>query len=116
MQLQQRKVGSVTVIDVIGRMVLADIEADQRLRDAVTTAIEAGQRSLVVNLAQTTQADTSGLTAIVTAHAAAIRRGAQLKLADPSPRLRELFHVTRFDSFLQVYDTAEEAIASVTAT
>jgi anti-anti-sigma factor len=94
-------------------MVLADMRTDRRLRDAVADAIDHGQRCIVINLAHAEQADTSGLTAIVTAHVTAARRDAQLKLVHVSPRLREVLHVTRLDSFLQFYDTEQEAIASV---
>jgi len=115
MELEQRQVGSVAVIDVVGRMVLDDIRTDRQLRDAVTGAIDGGHQSVVINLARATQADTSGLTALVTAHLAAARRDVPLKLAHPSPRLREVLHVTRLDSFLHLYDTEADAIASIAA-
>jgi anti-sigma B factor antagonist len=112
MEIRQRVVGDVAVIDVVGRMVLGERANDTLFRNAVADQLSAGRGQLVVNLSQVTQVDTSGLTALVTAHLTAAKRGGALKLADPIKRIRELLDITRLNTLFVVFDTEDEAIAS----
>jgi len=114
MEIRERAVGAVAVLDAVGRMVLTETEDDRALREKVIQLVSAGHRQLVVNLGAVTQVDTAGLTSLVSAHVAAVRRGAHLSLANPTPRIRELLRVTRLNFLLETYDTEEDAIASVT--
>jgi anti-sigma B factor antagonist len=112
MEIRQRVVGDIAVIDVAGRMVLGERANDTLFRNAVAEQLSAGRGQLVVNLSQVTQVDTSGLTALVTAHLTAAKRGGALKLADPIKRIRELLDITRLNTLFVVFDTEDEAIAS----
>ena len=112
MEIRQRVVGDVAVIDVVGRMVLGERTNDTLFRNTVAEQLSAGRGQLVVNLSQVTQVDTSGLTALVTAHVTAAKRGGALKLADPVKRIRELLVITRLNTLFDVYDTEDAAIDS----
>ena len=112
MEIRERTVGAVAVLDAVGRLVLEETEGDCLLREKVVELVSAGHRQLVVNLGEITQVDTSGLTALVSAHLAAVRRGAHLSLANSTPRIRELLRVTRLNTLLESYATEEDAIAS----
>ena len=112
MEIRQRVVEGVAVIDVVGRMVLGERANDTLFRNAVTEQLTACQGQLVVNLSQVTQVDTSGLTALVTAHLSAAKRGGALKLADPIKRVRELLDITRLNTLFTVFDSEDDALAS----
>lgn len=112
MEIRQRVVGDVAVIDVVGRMVLGERANDTLFRNAVAEQLFAGHGQLVVNLSQVTQVDTSGLTALVTAHLTATKRGGALRLANPIKRIRELLDITRLNTLFVVFDSDDEAIAS----
>jgi anti-sigma B factor antagonist len=112
MEIRRRTVGDVAVIDVIGRMVLGERANDTLFRNAVAEQLSSGPGQLVVNLSQVTQVDTSGLTALVTAHVTAAKRGGALKLADPVKRIRELLIITRLNTLFDVYDSEAAALAS----
>ena len=112
MEIRQRIFGDVAVIDVVGRMVLGERANDTLFRNAVAEQLSAGKGQLVVNLSQVTQVDTSGLTALVTAHLTAAKRGGALKLANPVRRIRELLDITRLNTLFSVFDSEDEAIAS----
>lgn len=112
MEIRQRVVGDVPVIDVIGRMVLGERTNDALFRNTVAEQLSAGKGQLIVNLSQVTQVDTSGLTALVTAHLSAAKRGGALKLANPIKRIRELLDITRLNTLFTVFDTEDEAVAS----
>ncbi len=112
MEIRQRVAGDVAVIDVVGRMVLGERANDTLFRSAVAEQLSAGRGQLVVNLSQVTQVDTSGLTALVTAHLTAAKRGGAIKLADPVKRVRELLDITRLNTLFIVFESEEEAVAS----
>ena len=112
MEIRQRTVGPIAVVDVIGRMVLGERTNDTLFRNAVTEQLSAGKGYLVVNLAQVTQVDTSGLTALVTAHVTAAKRGGALKLANPAKRVRDLLEITRLNTLFEVFDDEDAALAS----
>ena len=112
MDIRQRTVGDIAVLDVIGRMVLGERTNDTLFRNAVAEQLSAGKGQLVVNLQQVTQVDTSGLTALVTAHVTAAKRGGALKLANPATRIRELLDITRLNTLFEVFDTEDAALAS----
>ena len=93
-------------------MVLGERTNDTRFRNAAAEQLAAGKGQLVVNLAQVTQVDTSGLTALVTAHVTAAKRGGALKLASPAKRIRELLDITRLNTLFEVFDSEDAAVAS----
>ena len=111
-EIRQRTVGSIAVLDVIGRMVLGERTNDTLFRNAVTEQLSAGKGQLIVNLAQVTQVDTSGLTALVTAHVTAAKRGGALKLANPAKRIRDLLEITRLNTLFEVFDSEGDAVSS----
>jgi len=112
MEIRQRVVGDVAVLDVVGRMVLGERTNDTLFRNAVAEQLSAGRLQLVVNLPEVTQVDTSGLTALVNAHLTATKRGGGLKLANPTRRIRELLEITRLNTLFEVFDTEDLAVAS----
>ena len=112
MQIRERSVGDVAVLDVVGRMVLSERASDSLFRNTISDLLSIGRRQLVVNLAEVSQVDTSGLTALVTAHLTAAKRGGALKLVNPPKRVRDLLGITRLNTLFEVFDSEDQAIAS----
>ena len=67
-----------------------------------------GCNYIVLNVSQPSAADSLVLGAIVQAYASAVRQGALVKLASPSPRFRELLTITKLD---RVIETVEQTRA-----
>jgi anti-sigma B factor antagonist len=112
MQLHERAVGDVAVLDVVGRMVLSERTSDALFRGTISDLLSVGRRQLIVNLAQVSQVDTSGLTALVNAHLTASKRGGALKVVNPTKRIRDLLGVTRLNTLFEIFDNEDEAVAS----
>jgi anti-anti-sigma factor len=110
MDIRARTIGSVTVLDLVGRMVLDDEETARQVVTQIADSLATGARQVVVNLAGVTQIDTSGLTALVRAHLAVIRRGGRIKLAAPGARIREVLRTTGLNRLFEVLDTEQEAL------
>ena len=73
MQIHQRQVGDVMLIDVVGKMTLG--EGDELLRDKVNSLIQQGHRKLVLNLAEVPYIDSAGLGEIVRTYTTVSRQG-----------------------------------------
>jgi anti-sigma B factor antagonist len=115
MEIRERRVGGIAVLDVIGRMVLGEGERDSLLRDHALDLLAQGQQHIVLNVSQVTQVDTSGLKELLAAHFAVTRGGGHLRLASPAPRVRDVLAITRLNSLFEVFDTEEDAIDGIAA-
>jgi len=81
-------VDSVVALDLSGRLALGD--GDELLKQTVRSLLTRGINRVVVNLAEVSYADSSGLGAIVSVFLEARKSGAAVKLHSPSKRLQAL--------------------------
>ena len=104
-----RKLGGVVVVDCNGRIVLGEESTTLRVlvKDLLTTC-----RQIVLELGEVAYMDSAGLGALVGLYTSARNAGGDIKLANLSPRLRDLLQLTRLYSAFEVFDTAEEAAAA----
>jgi anti-sigma B factor antagonist len=91
-------------------LVLANAPA---IRAALQERIAQGRARLVLDLARVEFADSSGLSAILACVTAARRRGGDVALLSPLPRVRALVELTRLDDVVAVVDDETAAIARV---
>jgi anti-sigma B factor antagonist len=113
MQISERKVGPVTVIDLSGRMTTADNPG--RLKEKVTSLVFQGEKQIVLNLANLTYCDSSGLGELVACHGTAVRGGGAVKLANTGKRLQDLLVMTKLLTVFESFDTEDAALASFSA-
>jgi anti-sigma B factor antagonist len=85
-----------------------------RLRDALQQQIASGAARLVLDLSRVEFADSSGLSAILACVNSARRRGGDVALLSPMPRVRALIELTRLDDVVPVVTDEAAAIARVT--
>jgi anti-sigma B factor antagonist len=100
--------GGISVVRPIGRL---DLLTATELRQSVAQAIAAGNRRLIVDLAEVPFIDSSGLAALISGLKAARLAGGDLRIARPTDQARLLFELTRLDQVLRPYPTVEEALA-----
>ena len=113
MEIRERAVGSITVLDLVGKLTLNEGLRDALLKDTITGAMSQGRRQFMLSLAGVTQVDTSGLAMLVAAQITVVKRGGQIRLLNPTKRFRELLAITKLNTFFEVFDTARAAIESV---
>ncbi len=112
LKLSSRQVGEVNVLDVAGRVNLG--EESNAFRDALNEFVARHQKKILVNLAEVTFLDSWGIRELATALNAVNKDGGQLKLANPSKRVKDLLRITRMDTVIQVHDDEAAALASFT--
>ena len=111
MQLSERKVGEVSVIDISGDL-NPPAENPRALHEAVLALLHRGERSILLNFAKLQHVDSSCLGEIVESYKIASSNGVDLKLAQLSSHLQNLLHTTALDKVLVAHATEEEALAS----
>ncbi len=108
--MKQRQVGDVVVLAPKGDLAGGD-ETDE-LEKAIKTLGEAGNKHLVINLAETQHLNSTALGVLISAHSSYVRRGGQMKLSSVDQRIQNIFVITKLSMVFDVYPTEEQAIAS----
>jgi anti-sigma B factor antagonist len=114
MQISQRSVGDVIIIDLNGKMTLG--EGDELLRDKVNSLIQQGQKKLVLNLAEVPYIDSAGLGEVVRTYTTVSRQGGALKLLSLTKRIQDLLAITKLLTIFETFDTEDEAVKSFSPT
>jgi anti-sigma B factor antagonist len=110
METSIRSAEDVTIVDITGRITVG--EGNLMLREIVGDLIEKGNKKILLNLGHVQYVDSSGMGELVKAYATMRNRGCELKLVNPSKRVRELLQVTRLHLVLSVEADEASAIRS----
>jgi anti-sigma B factor antagonist len=110
MQIDERVVGDVTILDLKGKLTLN--EGDALLKDKVNSLILEGQKKLVINLEGVPYIDSAGLGEIVRTYTTVSRQGGRLKLLNLTKRIQDLLSITKLLTVFETYENEEEAVRS----
>ena len=105
-----RQADGITVIDISGRIALGDGEV--LLRETVDNLLRKGQKKLLLNLAEVTYIDSSGIGALVGVYTAVRKQGGELQLLNLTKRVRNLLQITKLYTVFTVSDDETAAIKS----
>jgi anti-sigma B factor antagonist len=112
MNIVERKVEDVTILDLHGKMLIGD--GDDALREALTKVVDGGQTKVVLNLGDVPYVDSAGLGEIVRSYTTVTRKGGKLKLLNLTKKLEDLLSITKLLTVFETYDTEDEAVKSFT--
>src|SRR6266545_3098170 len=110
MQIDERTVGDVMVLDVKGKVTLG--EGDEMLKDKVNSLVNQGHKKIVLNLAGVPYIDSAGLGEIVRTYTTVSRQGGNLKLLNLTKRITDLLSITKLLTVFETYDSETDAVAS----
>ena len=110
MQIAERQSGSVTVLDLSGKITLG--EDGILLKDKLHSLLHQGKKSILLNLGQVTYVDSAGLGALVSAYTTVTREGGSLKLVNITKKLQDLLSITKLLTVFDTYDSEDEAVRS----
>lgn len=110
MELSQRNLENVTILDLSGRLTSTD--GAGRLKEKVTSLIFEGQKNIILNLGNLTYMDSAGLGEMVACHSTAAKSGGAVKLANTTGKLKDLLAITKLVTVFDAHDTEAQAIAS----
>jgi anti-sigma B factor antagonist len=115
MQISERMVGDVVIVDVSGKVTLGD-GGDALLKDKMGSLVQQGSKKVVLNLGDVSYVDSAGLGAIVNAYATLNKNGGALKLLNTTKRIKDLLAITKLLTIFDTFDSEPDAVKSFSAT
>jgi anti-sigma B factor antagonist len=112
LSLSTRTVDDHTVLEVGGEV---DVYTAPRLRERLVELVEAGARSVIVDLSRVEFLDSTGLGVLVGALKRLRAAGGTLALVCGHERLLKIFRITALDRVFALYDSVEAATAATGA-
>ena len=113
MKATVRQVDSVTVVDVSGRITLG--EGCIQLREVIRGQLTKNRKNLLLNLADVTYIDSSGIGELVSAFTAISNQGGQLKLLNLTKKVHDLLQITKLYTVFDIHNDEAAAISSFAA-
>ena len=113
MQIEERKIGDVVVLDLKGKVMLG--EGDELLKDKVNSLLQQGSKKIVLNLAEVPYIDSAGLGEIVRTFTTVSRQGGSLKLLNLTKRITDLLSITKLLTVFDTFESESEAVGSFSA-
>jgi anti-sigma B factor antagonist len=110
MDIKERVVESISVLDLSGKIILG--EGDLQIKDRIKGLLSDGQRKILLNLGDVSYIDSAGLGALISSYATVKREGGQLKLVNLTKRVQDLLAITKLITVFDTFDTEKEAIDS----
>ena len=111
LQISTRESGDVTILDLRGRSTIDGGESEL-LSDQLQKLVANGVRKLLLNLADLTQVDSSGVSIIVGSYVSLKRQGGDLKLLCPTGRVLEVLTVLHLLEIIPSFQDEAEGLAS----
>jgi anti-sigma B factor antagonist len=108
--MKQRQVGAIEILYPKGYLT-GGAETDE-LEKTIKELGEAGNRQLIINLAETQHLNSTALGVLIQAHSNYVRRTGQMKLCAVDKRIENIFVITKLSLVFDVYPTEEQAVAS----
>ena len=105
-----RDIGSTTVVDISGRITLG--EGSAMLRGLVRQLLDHGRKNIVLNLADVSYIDSSGIGELVSSFTAVKKEGGELKLLNLTRKVHDLLLITKLFTVFDVHNDEQKAVAS----
>jgi anti-sigma B factor antagonist len=113
MDIKERVVDGISVLDLSGKIVLG--EGDSQVRDRIKDLLADGQRRILLNLGDVNYIDSAGLGALISSYTTTKREAGQLKLVNLTKRIQDLLAITKLITVFDTYEDEKEALASFKA-
>ncbi len=110
MKVSSRQVNGVTIVDCSGRITLG--EGSIVLKDQVRELLSKGQKKILLNLADVSYIDSSGIGELVSAFTTVRNQGGDLKLLNLTKKVHDLLQITKLYTVFDVKDDEANAVKS----
>jgi anti-sigma B factor antagonist len=106
---QTKDPSGVAVVQVEGQLIVGN---RQELKELVQTALDSGERRILIDFSRTGYIDSSGLGALVSISKRIREMGGELRLSGLNEDLRSLFELTKLDTLFAIAETPQQALTS----
>ncbi|MEP6719255.1 MAG: STAS domain-containing protein [bacterium] len=108
--IKERQLGDVTVLDLKGRVRVGG--ATVALHKSFRSLVQEEKVLIILNLADVTHIDSSGLGELISSHISVFNKGGEIKLVQLTETLRELMRATKLLTIFDVYENEADALVS----
>ncbi len=105
-----RQSGDVAILDISGRIVLGD--GSKEVRNKIAELVNAGHKKILLNLAEVSYVDSSGLGELVSSYSNVTKAGGKIKLLNIQPKVADLLKITKLHSLFESFTAESQAVAS----
>jgi len=109
LEINSSEMKRVRLFEVIGRV---DSSNATELGSALDKAADDGQTNLVLDLGSVDYMSSAGLREMVRVLKRVKRTGGDLRIANPSDRVREVLELAGLDTIFEIFPTQVEAVGS----
>lgn len=110
MKITERHVGEVAILDLEGKITIG--KGDVAVRDAVSTALAAGSKKLILNMEKVSTIDSAGVGELVSAYTTVTNRGGKLRLLNLPAKVADILQITQLITVFDVLDNEDEAVST----
>ncbi|TDI80738.1 MAG: anti-sigma factor antagonist [Caldithrix sp.] len=111
MKLTDRMIGDVAILDLSGKL-LGGPPASDEIRDKIYALIDQGITKVVMNLADVSRMNSSGLGLLIQALTSLRNKEGNLKLAGINELMEGVLVMTKLDTIFETHPNAEAAAES----
>jgi anti-sigma B factor antagonist len=113
LEIAERVVGAVTILDMQGRLVLDETEFFRRRIDEL---VRQNRLQILLNLKAVTYIDSAGVGMMVGKYLSVRRLGGDVKLLHLTARSYRVMTITKLLTVFEAFDSEEQAIAAFAST
>jgi anti-sigma B factor antagonist len=110
LKINIRETADAAILDLSGRISLGDALVD--LRDSIREALAGDQKNILLNLAEVSYIDSSGLGQLIGSYATITNRSGQMKLLNLQKKVNDLMQITKLLTVFETYTDEQAALRS----
>ena len=110
LNITERRNNSIVILDLEGNIRLG--EGSRELHDKIRHLVDNGEKKILLNLANISYIDSSGLGELVAGYTTLQKHAGEMKLLHLTGRITELMMITKLLTVFDVYENEQEAIDS----
>jgi anti-sigma B factor antagonist len=110
LSITERRSGSVVILDLKGKIKIG--EGNLEIHENLRRLVENGEKNILLNLAEVSSIDSSGLGELIAGYATLQKNGGDLKLLNLTERVSELMMITKLFTVFDVFDNEAGAVES----
>jgi len=113
MKIQERSAGTVTILDLSGKLAFGD--GDVLLKDKIHSLAFQTKTQIVLNLADVPFVDSSGLGTLCGSVTTVRNIGGDIKLLNLTKRIHDLLAIAKLSTVFETYESEADAVQSFSA-
>jgi anti-sigma B factor antagonist len=110
LKINVRETPEAVILDLSGRITMG--EPLSELRDSIREALAGDRQNILLNLAEVSHIDSSGLGQMIGSYAAVTSRGGKMKLLKLQNRVQDLMQVTKLLTVFETFNNEAAALRS----